>query len=169
MKKLSSKEIQDYLYQSYAKVDGLWFVKVEEKFGFDKSLEIDREVWEVMPKIQARLLKSKLGLGDGIDALFECLKIKLKLDNFKFKAKKIGGSESKNSSIIITINHCPWHYLLVKSNRDKISGKIGSMICETEYSKFSQEFGKNIHLELKDRICKGSECCRFVYTIVYYL
>lgn len=164
MKKLNSKEIQNYLYQSYSKVDGLWFVKVEERFGFDKSLEIDRQVWEVMPKIQARLLKSKLMLGDGIEALFECLKIKLELDNFKFKVKKIGSSKSKNSSIIITVNHCPWHNLLVKSNRDKISDKIGSIICEAEYSKFSQEFGKNIHFELKDRKCKGSECCRFVFT-----
>jgi len=164
MKKLNSKEIRDYLYQSYAKVDGLWFVKVEEKFGFDKSLEIDREVWGIMPKIQARLLKSKLGLTDGIDTLFECLKIKLKLDNFKFKAKKTCIPEAKNSSIIITINHCPWHDLLVKSNRDKVSGKVGSTICQVEYSTFSQEFGKDMNFELKDQLCKGSDFCKFIFT-----
>ncbi|MHB1377104.1 MAG: DUF6125 family protein, partial [Candidatus Humimicrobiaceae bacterium] len=51
---LSSRQVKEYLQNSYAKVDGLWFLKTEEQFGFEKALESDLEVWKVMPKIQAR-------------------------------------------------------------------------------------------------------------------
>ena len=55
---LNSRQVKEYLQNSYAKVDGLWFLKIEEQFGFEKALDMDLEVWKVMPKIQARYLKS---------------------------------------------------------------------------------------------------------------
>lgn len=55
---LNRKQLKEYLQNSYAKVDGLWFLKTEEQFGFEKALESDLEVWKIMPKIQARYLKS---------------------------------------------------------------------------------------------------------------
>jgi len=50
--KLTDKEIAEYLHRCYTAVDGLMFVKVEEKYGFDVAPNIDEEVWKVMPKIQ---------------------------------------------------------------------------------------------------------------------
>ncbi len=58
--KLTDKEISEYLHRCYTAADGLWFVKVEEKYGFDSALDIDKEVWKVIPKIQSRFLKNKL-------------------------------------------------------------------------------------------------------------
>ncbi|NLE90228.1 MAG: hypothetical protein GX602_04765, partial [Dehalococcoidales bacterium] len=58
MEELSDRQISQYLQRSYEAVDGLWFMKVEEKLGFDTALEIDGEVWKVLPKIQARMLKN---------------------------------------------------------------------------------------------------------------
>ena len=40
----------EYLRRSYTAVDGLWFVKLEERFGFDTALQIDQEVWLVAAK-----------------------------------------------------------------------------------------------------------------------
>jgi len=54
MLKLTDKQIVEYFKRSYTAVDGLWFMKVEEIYGFDTALDIDEEVWKVMPKIQAR-------------------------------------------------------------------------------------------------------------------
>ncbi|MHA1372098.1 MAG: DUF6125 family protein, partial [Promethearchaeota archaeon] len=39
-------------------LDGLWFVKLEEQFGFEKALEIDDRVWAIYGKIEARRLKA---------------------------------------------------------------------------------------------------------------
>ncbi|MCL4377281.1 MAG: L-2-amino-thiazoline-4-carboxylic acid hydrolase [Actinobacteria bacterium] len=168
MKKLSNIDIIDYLYQSYAKVDGLWFMKTEEKFGFDKALEIDREVWKIIPKIQARILKSKLEAENEADIFLECLKIKLKNDNFKFNLIKNKnyqsiGTNKSGDTIKVSINYCPWHEIMIKSGRKTLSEKIGSSICNTEYSIFSGEFEGNIKFELRSRICNGNKNCEFIF------
>ena len=85
---LTDKEIAEYLHRCYTTADGLWFVKVEEKYGFDIALDIDKEVWKIMPKIQSRFLKNKLRKDRGLDALLECFSVKLKLDGFEFKTEK---------------------------------------------------------------------------------
>jgi hypothetical protein len=71
----------------YKSVDGLWFMKVEEKDGFNAALTVDNEVWKVMPKIQARMIKSFLVLGTW--RVMRCskgCKQSLSLDGFKFTA-----------------------------------------------------------------------------------
>jgi len=67
MKELTYKQIAAYFHRSYAAADGLWFMKVEEKCGFETALEIDDQVWKVLPKIQARMLKSMLLLDEGME------------------------------------------------------------------------------------------------------
>jgi len=155
MIQLTPEQIEEYYHRSYTAVDGLWFMKVEEKYGFDAALEIDNEVWKVFPKMQARLLKSLGKTGDGMDALFECLTTKLTLEGFGFKAEKTGNK----GDFKITIAECPWHNLMVKSGREKLSGKVGTLICNTEYSAWASEFGANIKFELGQQICQGSKTC----------
>jgi hypothetical protein len=181
---LNRKQLKEYLQNSYAKVDGLWFLKTEEQFGFEKALEIDLEVWKVMPKIQARYLKSLPEIKEILDIFemfSECLKIKMKLDNFIFsiiqssqniKNKTKDSMKStihnpdieNNNEITVTISNCPWHNLMIKSKREAFSEKIGNVICRNEYSIFASEFDKNIKFKLGERICSNSTCCKFVFT-----
>lgn len=57
-------------------VDGLYFLGIEEKFGTDDAAEIDRNVWEVMGKIEARRLKEVFEIkGKDIPNMMEVLKI----------------------------------------------------------------------------------------------
>jgi len=160
MIKLTDKQIAEYFHRCYTAVDGLWFMKVEEKDGFNTTLEIDDEVWKVMPKIQARKFKSFCNLDKGIDALLECFTTKLHLEGFKFKVEKF--KDDKGFKIIIT--ECPWHNTMVKAGREHLSGKIGTRICTTEYSVWAKEFGDDIHFELESQICGGSQNCilRFI-------
>jgi hypothetical protein len=41
---LSLQQIADYFNHNYNPVDGLWFMKAEEKYGFDTALDVDNEV-----------------------------------------------------------------------------------------------------------------------------
>jgi len=47
-------------------VDGLYYLGIEENFGTEAATKIDRKVWEVMGKIEARKLKKLLEI-DGDD------------------------------------------------------------------------------------------------------
>lgn len=153
MTKLSSQQVADYFNRSYKAVDGLWFMNVEEKYGFDAALELDNEVWKVMPKIQARLIKSFLGLENGSEALLESLVTKLELEGFKFKAEK------NENGFRITITDCPWHNLMIKSGRENLAKLVGTTICNTEYQVWSSEIEKTIKFKLKSQKCDESEQC----------
>jgi hypothetical protein len=150
---LTEKQRAEYFCRSYKAADGLWFMKVEEKHGFNAALKIDREVWKVMPKIQAQMIKSMLGKGEGETALLESLKAKLSMEGFKFMVDK------KQDGFQIQISDCPWHNLMVKSRRKEYSEKVGTAICNVEYSVWASEFDENIRFRLQTQKCKDSEYC----------
>jgi hypothetical protein len=55
--------------------DGLYFLGIEKEFSTKAAIEIDREVWSVMGKLEARRLKNVLGTtGDDLPIMFEALK-----------------------------------------------------------------------------------------------
>jgi hypothetical protein len=153
MTELDCQQTSEYFRRCYQAVDGLWFMKVEEKIGFDSALDIDHEVWKVMPKIQARMIKSMLKLNNGVDALFRGLTTKLGLEGFKFKAEK------NRNGFRITITDCPWHNLMIKSGREKLSGIVGSTVCGTEYQVWVSEFGEAMNFKLESQKCKESKYC----------
>ena len=52
-------------------MDGLWFQAVEQVYGMDAALALDREVWEQFAVIEAQRIKERLALPEngGLDAL----------------------------------------------------------------------------------------------------
>ena len=59
--------------------DGLWFQAVDQKYGMDIAIDIDREAWRGFTVVEAKRIMSRLGLepGGGIPALVECLNHRL--------------------------------------------------------------------------------------------
>lgn len=146
-----------YLHRSYTAVDGLWFVKVQEQFGFDKSLEIDEQVWKIMAKIQARKMKDLAGLADGMEGLFEGFTEKLRIDGFDFHADK----DNDGRGFAVTIKKCPWFEILQKSGRAELGAQIGNRICAAECRVWAIEFKEGISLEFKEQLCNGDGFCTF--------
>ncbi len=155
MLNLTDKQIIEYFKKSYTSADGLWFMKTEEKFDFDTALQIDAKVWETMPKIQARMLKPLADSGNRLRDLLECLTTKLALEDFSFRVEE--GADFTQFSIIIS--NCSWHNLMIKSQREHLSNKIGSLVCKNEYEVWAKEFGADIVFKLDGQICAGNECC----------
>jgi len=55
-------------------VDGLYFLGIEERFGTEGATEIDRNVWEIMGKIEARRLRETMGIKENdISAMMRAL------------------------------------------------------------------------------------------------
>lgn len=154
MIEMTPDQMLAYLRRSYTAVDGLWFVKAEERYGFDTALEVDEEVWRVFPKIQVRMLKA-LGKADrGCLDLWHCLSTKLALESFQYRAEDV-----RDGFLRISISECPWHGLMVKSGKENLSGKVGTRICRTEYTVWATEFGCRLHFDEWPRICTGGKSC----------
>jgi len=57
-------------------VDGLYYLGIEDKFGIEAATDIDRRVWEVMGKIEARKLKKLFDIkGDDIASMIKALRL----------------------------------------------------------------------------------------------
>ena len=121
MIKLTGEQAADFFRRCYTAVDGLWCMKIEERYGFETALEIDNAVWQVFPKIQARKLKELTKLGNGIEALRECFTTKLSLEGYSYEVEDVDG----RGGFQITIGRCPWHNIMVDSGREKLSSKVG--------------------------------------------
>lgn len=82
IKELSKEQLIE-LCTFYAKdwlaTDGLWFQGVERHYGFEKALEIDKEMWEKLTVIEAKRIKAFLGLppAPGLVGLEEALQFRL--------------------------------------------------------------------------------------------
>lgn len=163
MKDLTEMDKTEYFRRSYRAVDGLWFMMIEKKHGFDEALELDEAVWRVLPKIQARSIKSMLNLDYGLDGLKEAIAIRLALEEFDYDLKP------EEDGFTVEIRRCPWHDIMLRSGREGLSERVSEVICLAENQVWAQEFSpkgaegedKEIGFERRERICQGGSRCRF--------
>jgi len=71
----ASKQLAE-LAKRWLAMDGLWFQAVEQKYGMDAAIELDKEAWRQFSPIEANRIMKFLGIepGGGLDALEECFK-----------------------------------------------------------------------------------------------
>ena len=161
---LTDEQKAEYFRRSYTAVDGLWFMKVEERLGFDEALQLDEAVWKVLPKIQARALKGMMHLPGGLEGLQQALSARLALEGFDYEM------EPRSEGFAVIVKRCPWHDIMEKSGRGNLSEKVSELICRVENSVWASEFaggkgkpgegeGREIGFEREERICRGEGRC----------
>ena len=146
----SERTLLEYFRKSFFAVDGLWFMKLEEELGFERALELDKKVWEILPKIQARHLRKVMDVeGNGFERYLKVIKVKLDGEGYDYKI-----DEEKRE---IRFSGCPWHEIMVDAGREHLSGRVGEAICVTEHKVWACEFG--LEAGLDERFCNGQREC----------
>ena len=161
MTDLTDEQKAEYFRRSYTAADGLWFMKVEERLGFEEALRMDEAVWKVLPKIQGRTLKGMMHLEGGLQGLQQALSARLALEGFDYEI------ETREAGFVVIVKMCPWHDAMIKSGREKLSKKVSDLICRVENSVWASEFraaeGEGdcqvIRFEQEERICQGERRC----------
>lgn len=69
-KQLPEDELTDAA-KNWVAIDGLWFLVVEEEYGIDVAIKLDRRVWQQFSVIEGERIKRRLHLPErgGLDAL----------------------------------------------------------------------------------------------------
>ena len=68
--KMPMEKMLDFFFlqiRNLWRVDGLYFLGIEKKFGTDAATEIDAGVWEIMAKIEAKSLRKVFQVGENPD------------------------------------------------------------------------------------------------------
>jgi len=150
----------EYFKRVFETIDGLWFMKVEEEKGFEGALELDRRVWEIVPKVQARALRKLLGIeGGGPEALKAALEAKFEMEGYAAEISLSG------AALEVKVKMCPWHGLMLKSGREHLAGRVGEVICGTEYPVWMKEFGVGGGFRLESLLCRDGGCCAMRFGI----
>ncbi len=137
----------EYLRRAYQAVDGLWFTMVEEQQGFQQALELDRRVWKVLAKIQARKARQLTGCaGNSTAELARCFALKLTADGHRFDMA------SDDTEVQFVIFACPWLELLRKSGRRHVAATVAQAV----------EFG-GYHFSMPRMMCDGTDRCEMVF------
>ncbi len=146
-----------FFWRSYSAVDGLWFMMVEERLGFEAALDIDAQVWQVMAKIQARELRRLLDAPMGLDGLAQCLEAKFEWEGFAARIERPNAD-----TLHCVLQSCPWHEAMLRSGREHLSGRVGERICPVEFAVWADEFAvadQPIKYTLDALLCQEQECC----------
>jgi hypothetical protein len=82
IKDLTADELRDWLRDAalnWLAHDGLWFRAVEEAYGLEAAIALDKKAWEAFTVIEAKRIMKRLGLepGGGIPALVRALGFRL--------------------------------------------------------------------------------------------
>lgn len=150
----SDSQLAEFLRRSYFVVDGLWFVKAEERHGFDEAMALDEAVWDVMSKVQARKAKALLGIeGGSLADLARAFQLKLSAEGHDFQ------TTSRDGEVTLTISKCPWFEILKSSGRTHIALTIADRICAREFAGWIREFDCDAELEFRGRLCVDAENC----------
>jgi hypothetical protein len=84
------------------RVDGLYFLGIEKRFGTDSATEIDAECWKIVGKLEARELKEMLGIKEiNSSSLLEMLR---STSWALYQTKK--GTEKTKTSVIFRVTEC---------------------------------------------------------------
>ncbi len=152
--KNSPELVAEYFKKSFFSVDGLWFLKVEEASSFDRALDLDAEVWKVLPKIQARTIQKLLEIDNNLDALQAAFSFKLEAEDFNFKIIR-----STAHGFTIEIHDCPWVHHIEKAGRSHLIQKIADTICPVEFETFAATIIKNISFKIIRKACVKNHHC----------
>ncbi|MDH7602278.1 MAG: DUF6125 family protein [Armatimonadota bacterium] len=154
MERFEDAQIAEFLRRSYFAVDGLWFVKSEERYGFEEAMALDEAVWDVMSKIQARKARALLGItGNSLEDLAVGFSLKLAAEGYDYDL------EVNPSAAVFTVRTCPWYEILKSSGRTHIAETIADRICKREFSGWTREFGQDIQVHFDGRLCVPREQC----------
>jgi len=140
LKAMTKEKVLDLFFmhvKNLWRVDGLYFLGIEEKFGTEAATQIDTNCWKTMGKLEARELKNLLSLKkNDIPAFMQALR------NTSWslyqEEKQIESSLSKG---VYKVIKC-------RTQQTRINKGLGEFPCKNvrfSYLKsFAQEFNPNI-------------------------
>jgi hypothetical protein len=153
------KQFIQLIRSALTAIDGLWFLEVEDKFGFEKAFEIDIQVWKRYGNIIIKRIKKTLSLKENnLDAFLQILQILCEIDGTKFEIKQQSPNE-----VLVQVNYCPWWENLKRSHREKlVRCDIVDKLIFPEWAKY---FNPKIDFQITRSLPNGHDTCEWIITL----
>ena len=117
--------------RSLTTIDGLWFLAVEQKYGFDVALELDVEVWRRLGLIQARRVVKNFAIKEDspIRAIINVLQVDPIM--FVYKPQVVALTDSK---AVFRCADCPPQKARIRDGRGEFPCKAVGIALFNSYA-----------------------------------
>jgi hypothetical protein len=125
-------------------VDGLYFIGIEERFGTEAATDIDRKVWEIMGKIEARRITGILQIsGNDIQTVMKALRLTGWALDLEYKEIEV----MKHKAVIRNRN--------CRVQQTRLKKELEEFPCKSVRWAFLRSFVKELNpaLEVRCEIC----------------
>ncbi len=136
-------------------IDGLWFLEVEKKYGFEEAFELDLNVWKRYGPIIVKRIKKALGISDNtLDSFLKVMELVCAIDGTKFKIK-----EKSLNQALLQIVYCPWWENLKRSNRESLVRC--DVVDKTIFPEWAKSFNPKLEFKLIRGLPEGHDICEW--------
>jgi len=140
--KMSIEKLLDFFFlqiRNLWRVDGLYFLGIEKKFGTEAATEIDAGVWEAMAQIEAKSLQRMFGAGENPDVktIIELLRKSSWALDQPFKTIKLSDNHA-----FLSINRC-------RTQETRISKGLGEFPCKQVRFGYLKNFASTLNPKVK--------------------
>lgn len=161
----SKEQLMKHFGQVGQILDGLWFLEIEKKFGFEVAYEIDEIVWKVFARKEAKKIQNLLGLAHvGFEDLPTILRYLIFNQSLDFEIKNTSNPSRLQQIIQFDVNKCKTYEGMRKVGRsDEQIAKICYGIEIALLEGVVKEFFPNAQIRCrscpKDKNCSTLPVC----------
>lgn len=127
------------------RVDGLYFLGIEKKFGTEAATEIDAGVWEMMATIEAKSLQKMFNIGENPDVatIIELLRKSSWALDQPFKTIEIS-----NNRAVLSVDRC-------RTQETRLSKGLKEFPCKLVRFGYLKNFAKTLNpkVEVNCLVC----------------
>ncbi len=155
---INSEQLERLRLGALTAIDGLWFLALEKHLGFEKTLEMDLEVWKsygaILLKRIARMNHITLDpqRGMGIDEVQFFLDTLSRIDGTEYSGKLSDGGVLE-----YRVDRCPWYENLKSSGRENVIPC--EMIDNTIFGHWLGVLDKSLSMEFVRSRPRGDDHC----------
>ncbi|MGA9387727.1 MAG: DUF6125 family protein [Candidatus Bathyarchaeia archaeon] len=140
--KMPVEKLLDYFFlqiRNLWRVDGLYFLGIEEKFGSEAATEIDADVWEAMAEIEAKSLQKMFDVGQNPDVpmIVDLLRKSSWALDQPFKTVEISSKRA-----VLGIDRC-------RTQEARLSKALGEFPCKKVRFGYLRNFARTLNSSVK--------------------
>ena len=163
--KMPMEKLLDFFFlqiRNLWRVDGLYFLGIEKKFGTEAATEIDAGVWESMAAIEAKVLQKTFQVGENPDipVIMDLLRRSSWALDQPFKTVEIGSNRAT-----LSIDRC-------RTQEARLGKGLGEFPCKQVRFGYLKSFAKTLNpeVEVKCLICPPDKhpknlWCKWEFTL----
>jgi hypothetical protein len=140
--KMPVEKLLDYFFlqiRNLWRVDGLYFLGIEKKFGTEAATEIDASVWEAMAEMEAKSLQKMFDVGQNPDVpvIMDLLRKSSWALDQPFKTVEINSRRA-----VLGIDRC-------RTQEARLSKALGEFPCKKVRFGYLRNFARTLNSNVK--------------------